>query len=122
MGYRTHFELQVTSPTDENLVPDEVVVIKALSKLEPEIFISCFIDERSEITDFLYGSRTWDTHEDTLKKISLQFKDTLFTLHGEGEHPADIWNKYFFNGEVFVARAKFYIPTFKDVYNKAKEV
>lgn len=54
----------------------------------------------------------WYEHEDEMKNFSREYPGILFTLHGEGEENEDVWNKYFLNGKVQVAKAKFQIAPF----------
>jgi hypothetical protein len=43
---------------------------------------------------------TWDNHEETIKKVSKLFPETVLALYGEGEENGDIWYKYFLNGKM----------------------
>lgn len=54
----------------------------------------------------------WYEHEEDMKNLSQQFPDVLFTLHGEGEEAGDLWNKYFRNGKMQVAKATVTIAPF----------
>jgi hypothetical protein len=118
MGYYTNYELEMKGFKSDTTVPTEEEVIKVLAELEPNIF--GLSTGHKDFAECLYQPMKWYGHEKTLKKISEQFRDIIFTLHGEGEEAEDIWNEYYLNGEVFVAKAIIYIPTFKEVYNKQK--
>ena len=45
-------------------------------------------------------SLKWYEHEEEMVELSKRFPTTLFTLHGEGEDNADVWDKYFLNGKI----------------------
>ena len=57
------------------------------------------------------GVKWYDNEKDMLA-LSKAFPGILFTLHGEGEESGDIWNKYFLNGKMQVAKAEFAIAEF----------
>lgn len=58
------------------------------------------IDEYGESQD----TAKWYDHEDSMKALSKAFPSVLFTLNGEGEESGDLWNKYFLNGKMQVAK------------------
>ena len=68
---------------------------------------------KAENDEVLYGinadgseaeSCKWYKHEHDMRELSSKFPSILFTLHGEGEEPGDIWNKYFLGGQMQVAK------------------
>lgn len=48
---------------------------------------------------------TWYEHVESVKNMSREFPDIIFTLYGRGENDEDMWNKYFLNGKVQVCNA-----------------
>jgi hypothetical protein len=57
-------------------------------------------------------STKWYEHESDLREYSKKNPHVLFTLHGEGEENEDIWNKYFLDGKLQVAKAEMRIAEF----------
>lgn len=54
----------------------------------------------------------WYGHEEDMRKLSLEFPDIHFTLHGEGEESGDIWEKHFVKGKMQCCPATITFPTF----------
>lgn len=54
----------------------------------------------------------WYDHETDLRKISTQFPDVVFHLHGVGEDYGDIWEKHFCNGKMQVCKARITFPKY----------
>lgn len=116
MGYYTNYELEMKGFNYNTEIPEEAEVIKVLAKLEPNIF--GLSTNHKDFAECLYQPMKWYNHKEVLKEVSKQFKDIIFTLHGEGEEAEDIWNEYYLNGEVFIAKATIHIPSFEEIYNK----
>lgn len=68
------------------------------------------IDESGETTE----SVKWYEHEDHIRALSKEFPNVLFTLRGEGEESGDIWNKYFLNGKMQMAKAQIAFDPFDE--------
>jgi len=60
-----------------------------------------YIKEHSDEYYGLLGEErcTWYDHQDEMKKVSNNYPDLVFILHGEGEEQGDIWTAYFCNGK-----------------------
>lgn len=54
----------------------------------------------NENIKFTKGLLYWDTYIEDLKKLSLYFKDELFTLDIQGDYLEDFSKCYFYNGKV----------------------
>lgn len=54
----------------------------------------------------------WYDHEDDMREISMAIPDVRFTLSGDGEDSADIWEKHFWNGLCQRCQAEIVIPPF----------
>lgn len=52
----------------------------------------------------------WYEQEEDMYKLSLQFPDVRFRLHGNGEDQDDLWDEYWQNGSYQHCHA--YIPSF----------
>jgi hypothetical protein len=57
-------------------------------------------------------SGKWYEHQDDMRRFSLLHCNILFTLHGEGEENDDLWNEYYLNGNLQVAKAQIQIASF----------
>ncbi len=56
----------------------------------------------------------WDTWEEDMKKLSLEFPDVTFHLWGEGEENIDSWYAHFKNGKVQICKAKITFDDFDE--------
>lgn len=54
----------------------------------------------NENIKFTKGLLYWDTYVEDLKKLSLSFRDELFTLEIQGDYLDDCSKCYFYNGKV----------------------
>jgi hypothetical protein len=76
-----------------------------METITPDVLIGDYIETRN---DMLYcfdrdgktqnNSSQFDT--DSIREMSLQFPDVLFTLSGEGEEGGDLWKAYYLNGKM----------------------
>jgi len=60
-------------------------------------------DELRKLSDYKYlfeDSCNWYDHKEDMRKYSLKYPNTLFTLNGEGEESGDIWVEYYKNGKM----------------------
>jgi hypothetical protein len=99
MGYCTRYYLNTDATTDA----DEIAKFVG----------SRFMPLREKVTGVEYASSggvKWYYHEDDMQALSRQFPSVLFTLRGEGEEPGDLWQKYFKDGKMQVAKAVITYP------------
>lgn len=80
MGYSTQFEIVTTPPLEFNLWPVEF-----------------YLHDDSFGTVTTNGK--WYSWAKDLTEFSLKYPHILFSVHGEGEDPSDIWNSYFQAGK-----------------------
>lgn len=92
MGYYTRHTMTISHNQDR--------IIKELREKYEEVAYA--IDEDGSTYDV---SKWYDSDED-MKKISLEYPDTLFTLEGEGANNEDMWKAYFLNGKMQICNAK----------------
>ena len=79
MGYYTKFDLSILN--DNNYLLDEI--------LENNKDLQYCLDEECK----------WYEHRDDMIKISLNHKDKIFRLEGNGEEDGDLWVEFYKNGE-----------------------
>lgn len=82
MGYYTWYRIEITPDSEE---------VRAF--IDAAANLSYALDEDGD-------SCKWYNHEDDMLRLSREFPDILFELHGEGEEAGDLWRKYFKNGKV----------------------
>lgn len=133
MGYYTSYTLTAKYFTtgdevdlSELFLPKEEVVTevcstchqphKTMVEQQKYEFINYAIDENGAT----YDSVKWYNHDEDMIKLSLEFPEIVFTLHGEGEETDDRWKKYYLNGKMQEARAK--ITVVYDEFDKKKLV
>ena len=58
---------------------------------------------------------SWYEHEEDLLRISTQFPEATFTLHGTGEATDDMWQKRFRAGRVEEVRPEIVWPEFEEL-------
>lgn len=112
MGYNTNYNLRC----------DLMIAGKAVKLVDDAPLLDVIEDLRQYSEEANYsldynGSSSgkearWYRHEEELLIFSQQHPNILFTLHGEGEESGDVWNKYFLNGKVQIARASMEIAPF----------
>ena len=54
----------------------------------------------------------WYDHDEDMRRISKEYPDTLFHLHGEGEECGDIWDATYKNGLCHHRQAEIEIDPF----------
>lgn len=88
MGYYTTYELdQVKNPVDSEALEDYIREHEEeLYALEPD-------GSSAESTK-------WYEHDEDMFKLSAEFPNTVFKLHGVGEEQGDEWEKYYHNGKL----------------------
>lgn len=122
MGYYTAFNMEVTKTEDAMLQllrdvyigpqlseEEQLEVTKALCG-ENFYFEDCY-NEDSAKRSLSYGLGAWDyiisedtmkwyDHDDDMMRLSQQFPDYYFFLHGQGEEFDDNWRKVYHNGKI----------------------
>lgn len=111
MGYATHFTLKVdlliggTVTELKDSYPLQAVISELLEQNEEAAYV-LNVDGSSE------EAGKWYEHQHDMLAFSARHSNILFTLHGEGEESDDIWNEYYLNGKVQVAKAQIQIAPF----------
>ena len=112
MGYYTQHSLKV----------DLLIGGKIAQLLDPAPLTAVIAQLREEVEEAKYaldadGSSSgndskWYEHRAEMCEFSRKHPTILFTLHGEGEEGGDLWNEYYLNGRVQVAKAEVQIAPF----------
>ena len=130
MGYYAIYNLVWESLNDNIQEPNCGHVIPDNAKFCPECGQPVeLVDTSAKIRDYLKknqadfygidedgkstGSAKWYEYDTNMLKLSREFPNYLFTLHGEGEEAGDIWNRYYFNGKTQTEKAKITFDEFK---------
>ncbi len=94
MGYQTVYSLNICDKNRKEILSDSLIdsVTSAIDALE--------IFENGDVKNGFTGYARWYEHEEELGRISAEFPDLLFCLHGEGDEATDIWDKYFKGGKI----------------------
>ena len=101
MGYYTGYSLDLRGNVENH---DEIIADLRNSNENAD----WAIDENGEQQE----SCKWYEHEVELKAFSKKYPEVIFCLHGTGEEPGDVWDKYFLNGKWQYCKAKIVIPPF----------
>lgn len=104
MGYYTQYTLNYTPFSEETQARFKEVYFGE----DKVCSIRYAVDENGETLD----SVKWYEWEEHMLRISAMLPDLLFTLHGQGEEPGDIWNAYFLGGKIHWAPAQIVLPDF----------
>lgn len=130
MGYYTNYELYVEEDMNQPLLKNIIEKILECNAKDYEFlypFIMANELDLSDVTNLVlpklnaqnqvfkfepYDEAKWYNHEEEIQRLSKEFPETLFYLHGEGEETGDIWDKYFLNGKIQKCYAKIVIPDF----------
>ena len=101
MGYETNFK--ITTEVDD------------MDKLVGELGHISDYDGWFDLYDgVIHIDAKWYEYDTHMRKISEQYKDTLFTVNGDGEESGDIWRKYYKNGKCMDASPEFIYPEFDE--------
>ena len=93
MGYYTHYRLEMEPNNTEAWVQ---IANSETFKNEVSFGSDGVCDEVVR----------WYEHEAHMVHLSKEYPEVLFTLHGEGEEPGNLWRKYFRNGRVQICKAQ----------------
>ena len=125
MGYYTRYSMEIQDIDDKGY--DSYKIAKyMLDKQEESDQFYAFkyqLKDFVETTDPELGTSyalyledsdevKWYDNEEEMRKLSKEFPDVLFKLHGEGEDNEDIWDKYFMNGKMQYCPAEIMCPPF----------
>ena len=123
MGYATYFEMETMGNNGKYKISDIIAFMQKKNNEHDNYypFKYLFEDfcEDESCSDFSFDredSWNWYRHENEMLKLSIEFPEIVFCLHGEGERNEDIWYKYFKNGKMQYCPA---IITF-DEYDEKK--
>ncbi len=112
MGYNTHFSLRVdlmiggTIAKLQDEAPLDAVIANLRQSCEKALYA---LDEAGGCSG---NESKWYEHQKDMKAFSALNHSILFTLHGEGEESADLWNEYYLNGKLQVEKAQIQIAEF----------
>ena len=99
MGYYTNYTVNAVDfyANDPRIYNPELLA-EIKTKLEE---ISGYSFE-GNLDDELYTAESvkWYECEEDMNQLSLLYPSILFTVHGEGEEPGDLWNNYHLNGKI----------------------
>lgn len=116
MGYMTDYSLEwtgakgSTKPCANCGGTGKIGVNDAVQEFvdnEPSLF-----GGTETLASVLDDSCKWYEHEEDMKRISRQFPNVLFTLHGSGEESGDVWVKYFKDGKMQASKAEIKLAAF----------
>lgn len=121
MDYYTRHELNIKTDVSEEAM-EEIEKYIVHEELDYEINeidkCNCF-----NYIDYGYLSEEtskWYSMREDMVKMSLEFKNVLFEICGEGEDTGDLWKAYYYNGKEQWCDA---IITFEEFdENKLKEI
>lgn len=94
MGYYTQHWLTVEE--------GDITVQEIMSKVDEDSELYYTFDEDGHPTDAIKGYKL----DEYMKELSLQYKDVVLMVKGEGEDNEDTWKKYFKNGKMQECYAK----------------
>lgn len=97
MGYYTDYNLTIHEDGKQYVdIEDAMNRIRSISKYSSLFNESC----------------KWYDHESDMKKLSVEYPDTVFRLEGKGEDNEDIWVKYFKNGKMQGGKVTIVYPVY----------
>jgi hypothetical protein len=99
MGYYTNYELSLHGMGTLDLIDDQVLA----EKLAASMGKGKFWEE---------DAVKWYSHEIDIKNFTVEHKNIVVKLTGDGEDSDDIWVKYFKDGKVQIERAKIAYDSF----------
>ncbi len=85
MGYNTHYTLTTSDPLPEG---------ELARLINADEDATCALKPDGHTQE----GWKWYNHEDSLEAFSAAHPEVVFTLHGEGAEPGDVWDKYFLDG------------------------
>ena len=98
MGYCTRYELECCNYETGHWVDS--------AWLEEYLCENCYASFEDE--------RTWYSHVEDMKSVSLLHPDILMKLSGEGEESGDLWESYFLNGKTQLCKSIITYPPFSE--------
>lgn len=103
MGYYTRFHLKWAAQEDYRPEPR----CEHRGKAGAKFCATCGMEVGfRSLAERMAEEITASEHDEDMRGLSKRIPEVLFTLHGEGEEAGDIWNKYFLNGKMQVAKAR----------------
>ena len=119
MGYNTRYSLsaQLLINNQPAKLVDDTPVYSLIESLRAEYDNAQYALNGDGSTN---NEAKWYEHTEDLVKFSAKHPNILFTLHGDGEENDDVWNKYFLNGKVQIAKAEIQIAPFDPAKLKGK--
>lgn len=104
MGYYTNYTISIEPSSEEKLQQ----IAEYLNQITD---YRCFTLSKDK-TKIVSETITWYEYDSDIKETSVEFIDTFFTVHGEGENSSDVWNYYCCNGKGYKQEAIITIPDF----------
>jgi hypothetical protein len=98
MGYLTEYTLSIHTPGVDG--PGVLSIFKQLKEYSEEAAY-CLCDDGST-----KQSGKWYDHEEDMLDLSKDYPNLIFLLEGSGEDEADLWRKFFKNGDMVVNKAE----------------
>lgn len=118
MGYVTNYSLSAMAPVSLKEVKGVDAQGNPASVFIEQLFdIDAVKRQLKDLSGYRYlfeDSCKWYDHEEHMREISIEYRDVLFVLEGEGEENTDIWIKYFKNGKMQDCRAKIVFDDFDE--------
>lgn len=104
MGYYTYYTMDAQHIKDENQYNSIVKRMKEMELLATEDKYGVFDESKYFIVSHnahfaSYDETKWYEYTSDMCKLSKEFSEVVFKLHGEGEERDDMWNEYYQNGE-----------------------
>ena len=124
MGYNTSYELTIdytkgqaerekAKETEIQEIKDSNLSEKTKQRLISDItkeYQNHYVTESDVVAHIGHNpfnnSCKWYDHDEVMISVSEKFNGILFILYGDGEERDDIWKKYFYNGQMQVAKVK----------------
>lgn len=114
MGYYTQHNLEVRNVKSEaefKKLCDAMVLDGSTHSIIGYALDDGYYNPEQKIAEFYScGECKWYDHEVDMFRISCEFPDMVFCLHGEGEETGDLWDDYYRNGMRSLCRAEVVYP------------
>lgn len=110
MGYYTYFTMEIE--TKNRVAVSEQITNKVADRLKDLIGIERLDGVHDGHMDI--GDLKWYNSEDDMYRISKEFPNLVFHLHGDGEESGDIWERHWHDGlvqECFIGDLPPYVPS-----------